>query len=445
MINKIIGLICLTATFNLFASDIKFDKTKAFIKIKKGESLPTSNFIKSSKHLFGQNYLVVTQDVLKLEADLKANSTIERIERNYYAEKEALPKMENTKSLDPELYFGAFNDPKVGQIWSFLDDSDNGISINKSYLSPLSTTKVEVIVAVVDTGVDYNHEDLKDVMWKNTAEIEGNNIDDDNNGYIDDIFGIDPLSGDTDPMASHAHGTHVAGTIAAKQNNNIGIAGIAGSAKIMAIRTVPDRSDETDADVVESFLYAGKNGARVLNCSFGKKHNEGGMIVNETIDFIGTEYGALVVAAAGNDHKKDIDKDLVYPASFQSNHLMVVASTTKRGKLSSFSNVGLKNVDVAAPGSGIFSTVPGNSYSSMSGTSMASPTTAGVVAEIMSNFPELNGESVKEILINSVTKVNKFDRYMVSGGRVDLFKALQYTLENYIEIIENQNQNQNQK
>jgi len=100
---------------------------------------------------------------------------------------------------------------------------------------------------------------------------------------------------------------------------------------------------------------------------------------------------------------------------------------------------------VAAPGSGIFSTVPGNSYSSMSGTSMASPTTAGVVAEIMSNFPELNGESVKEILINSVTKVNKFDRYMVSGGRVDLFKALQYTLENYIEIIENQNQNQNQK
>ncbi len=440
MMNKVIGLLCLTIAINLHATDIRFDKTKAFIKVKKGETLPSSNFIKSSKHLFGQNYLVETQDVLKLEADLKGDRSIDRIERNYYAEKDALPKMEQTKSDETNFYFGAFNDPKAGQVWSFLDDSDNGISINKSYLSPLNTIKEEVIVAVVDTGVDYKHEDLADSMWKNQGEIEGNGIDDDNNGYVDDIFGIDPLSGDTDPMASHAHGTHVAGTIAAKQNNNIGIAGIASTAKIMAIRTVPDSSDETDADVVESFLYAGKNGAKILNCSFGKKHNEGGMIVNETIDFIGNEYGALVVAAAGNDYKKDIDKNLVYPASFQSNHLMVVASTTKRGRLSSFSNVGVKNVDVAAPGSSIYSTVPGNSYSSMSGTSMASPTAAGVAAELLSNFPELNGESIKKILISSVTKVRKFDLYMASGGRVDLYKALQYTLENYIDLIQDQNQ-----
>jgi thermitase len=425
-------------SLSLFAAGAKYDKNQAFIKVEKGAELPVSQLIKSSKHLFGQNYLVQTNDVDLLINELKFDSTVIRIEKNYYAEKEALPKMMNKKN--EEIYFNSsvFNDPKADRVWSFVDSSRNGISINKSYLAPLSLQKEEIIVAVVDTGVDYNHEDLKDVMWKNVNEIADNNIDDDNNGYVDDIFGIDPLSGDTDPMASHAHGTHVSGTIAAKQNNNIGIAGIATSARIMAIRTVPDTSDETDADVVESFLYAGKNGARILNCSFGKKHNEGGMIVNEAIDFIGSEYGALVIAAAGNDYKKNIDVNLVYPASFESNHLMVVASTTSRGRLSSFSNVGVKNVDLAAPGSSIFSTVPGNSYSSMSGTSMASPTAAGVAAEVLSHFPELSGESVKAILMNSVTKVNKFDKYMASGGRVDLYNALRYTLENYAELISNQ-------
>jgi subtilisin family serine protease len=425
-------------SLSLFAAGAKYDKTQAFIKLVKGSEFPTSELISSTKHLFGENYLVQTSDVDQLIKELESDSSIKRIEKNYYAEKEVLPKMNNKKS--EEIFFNSsvFNDPKADRVWSFIDGNDHGISINKSYLAPLSLQKEEIIVAVVDTGVDYNHEDLRDVMWKNENEIAGNNIDDDNNGYVDDIFGIDPLSGDTDPMASHAHGTHVSGTIAAKQNNNIGIAGIATNAKIMAIRTVPDTSDETDADVVESFLYAGKNGARILNCSFGKKHNEGGMIVNETIDFIGEEYGALVVAAAGNDYKKNIDVNLVYPASFQSNHLMVVASTTKRGKLSSFSNVGVKNVDVAAPGSSIYSTVPGNSYSSMSGTSMASPTTAGVAAEVLSHFPDLTGESVKTILMNSVTKVRKFDKYMASGGRVDLYNALRYTLENYAELIANQ-------
>ena len=162
------------------------------------------------------------------------------------------------------------------------------------------------------------------------------------------------------------------------------------------------------------------------------------MIVNEAIDFIGNEYGALVVAAAGNDYKRNIDVDLVYPASFQSDHLLVVASTTKRGKLSSFSNIGVKNVDVAAPGSSIFSTVPGNSYSSMSGTSMASPTTAGVAAEILSHFPALNSISLKTVLMESVTKVRKFDKYVGSGGRIDLYKALRYTLENYSSLIAKQ-------
>lgn len=429
---------------SLFAQEARFEKTKLFVKIKEGKALPSSKLIKSAKVLFGRNYLVTTEDVLELEKELSKSSQIEATERSYYAGGNKLPQVSKRKNDETHFVSDFFNDPYVGKVWAFRDASRNGVSVEKSYLSPIARQKSEIIVAVVDTGVDYNHEDLKDVMWINKGEIAGNGIDDDQNGYIDDVYGIDPLDDDTDPMASHAHGTHVAGTIAATQNNGVGIAGIASNVKIMAIRTVPDRSDETDADVVESFLYAAKNGAKLINCSFGKKHNEGGMIVNETIDHIGKTYGALVVAAAGND-TSDNDRNPKYPASFPSDHLLVVASTNKWGSLSYFSNRGQKTVDVAAPGSNVYSTVPGDGYGNMSGTSMATPTTVGVAAEALSHFPEFDGISLKKVLMESVTKKGSFSSQMVSGGRVDLYKALQYGLKNYDQIIGSQAQRTAQK
>jgi thermitase len=447
MITTKITTIILGALFTLsaFAQTPKFDASKLFVKLNDGESMPASNYIEKSKHLFGNVYLVTTANLNALEQELQNNDAVKFIERSYYAGKRRLPSEERMKGNEPVYFYKGFNDPQVGKVWSFQDARKNGVSVNKSYLAPLNIKKEEIIVAVVDTGVDYNHEDLKEVMWINENEIPGNNIDDDNNGYIDDVHGINPLVKDSegnatgDPMASHAHGTHVAGTIGAKQNNGIGIAGIASTVKIMAIRTVPDSSDETDADVVESFLYAAKHGAKLINCSFGKNHNEGGMIVNETMDHIGKTYGTLVVAAAGNDYGRNIDNSRVYPASFESDYLMVIASTTKSGGLSWFSNVGAKSVDLAAPGSGVYSTVPGNRYSSMSGTSMATPTTVGVAAEVLSHFPNLGPIELKETLIKSVTKVKKFSGKMVSGGRVDLFKALQMALAD-----SNSGQNQQQ-
>jgi len=225
-------------------------------------------------------------------------------------------------------------------------------------------------------------------------------------------------------MASSYHGTHVAGTIAAKQNNMIGIAGIASNAKIMAIRTVPDNGDETDVDVAESYLYAARNGAKLINCSFGKSINEGGMAVKETIDHVFSKYGALVVAAAGNDSqlgaKWDIDRRPKYPASYDSTGLMVIASSAASGSLSSFSNVGKVSVDLAAPGSSIFSTLPGNKYGSLSGTSMATPTTVGMLAEIWSRHPRLNALQIKELAIRTVTPIAEFAPYMVSSGRANM-------------------------
>lgn len=436
-----IAILSMILVISAFAETPRFETNRLFIKLAPGAKVPSSDLIKSVKPLFGQNYLVNTTNAVALENELKNNKNIVATEKSYFAGKNELPKAKKDKSMTEFNFFEAFNDPKVSRIWSFKDIGDYGVSVDRAYMNPIGLAKEEVIVAVVDTGVDYNHEDLKNVMWINSKEIPNNGIDDDNNGYVDDVHGIDTLNKDDqgnasgDPMASHAHGTHVAGTIAAEQNNHTGIAGIASNVKIMAIRAVPDSSDETDADVVESFLYAAKHGARIINCSFGKKHNEGGMIVNETIDHIGKTYGVLVIAAAGNEYRSDNDVKPKYPASFPSDHLMVIASTNKTGGLSWFSNIGKKTVDVAAPGSSIYSTVPGNGYANMSGTSMAAPTAAGVTAEVLSHFPDFNGQTIKKVIMDSAVAHPPFQHRMVSGARVNLHLALRHALKNYDNLI----------
>jgi thermitase len=415
-----------------------FDNTKLFLKLKKDQNVPTSKLINKMEHMIGDIYVAHTKDAVALTAELTNHSSIEYVEKNWKAGKRQLPKKDLLNSFDiayeqfnqtvNTFYADLFNDPYVGNVWAFNDVNNNGISVNKAYSAPLNRNKSAIIVAVADTGVDYNHEDLKDVMWENKNEIAGNGIDDDKNGYIDDVYGYDFISNDSNPMGSHWHGTHVAGTIAAKQNNGVGIAGIASNVKIMALRVVPDNGDETDYNVVKSFIYAAKNGARIINCSFGKAKNEGGMIVSETIAKIGKTYGTLVIAAAGNS-TQNIDTKLTYPASFKNNNLLVVAATTNRGSLSYFSNYGKVNVDLAAPGSRIYSTMKNNKYGYSDGTSMACPTTVGVAAEVLSHFPNLNGVQLKSILMGSVEKVSSYTKKMASGGRVNLFKALKLANE----------------
>lgn len=433
----LIATLVASFTLSALASTPRFDNSKLFVKMTEGQKLSKSQNISDVKHLFKDVYLVTTTDAEALQKELALNPNVSFTEKNYFAGSKELPKMKILKTDVNYFQSSFFNDPQVSKIWAFLDSEKHGVSVEKAYMSPLNLAKEEIIVAVVDTGVDYNHEDLKDVMWRNPNEIV-NGLDDDGNGYIDDIHGIDTLKRNAqgvasgDPMASHAHGTHVAGTIGATQNNGTGIAGIASNVKIMAIRTVPDNADETDVDIVESFLYAAKHGAKIINCSFGKSHNEGGMIVNETITHIGEEYGVLTYAAAGNDSmffKHDIDKKPKYPAAFDSDYLVVIASTESRGGLSGFSNVGLVSVDLAAPGSNVYSTVPGNGYANMSGTSMATPTAVGVTAEVWSHFPDMGALEMKKLMMDSTTKVDKFKKYMVTGGRIDLYEALQLGLK----------------
>jgi subtilisin family serine protease len=427
------AMMVLSCSLSTFATESDFHKSRLIVKLKDGAQIPNSELILSTNHFFNNTYVLRTDNVTKLKGDLERTGSFESVNYDYFAKREKLPSPTQTEKLShgANKISSIFNDPGLRKLWAFKPSSEGGMGVLSAYENYNGANSKEVIVAVVDTGVDYNHEDLRDVMWTNPGEIAGNGIDDDGNGYIDDIHGINTLVRDADGKATmeimdaHSHGTHVSGTIAAKQNNGIGIAGVASNVLVMGIRTVPNSGDETDVDVAEAFLYAAKNGAKVINCSFGKSHNEGGMLVKETIDYIGEEYGVLVVAAAGNS-TQNIDARLTYPASFDSENLLVVASTTKRGRLSYFSNYGVKNVDVAAPGSGIYSTTPRNRYSNMSGTSMASPNTAGVAAELMSRNPELNVMEIKELLMRTVFKNRRYERKTLTGGAVDLSSATNF-------------------
>ena len=428
MLPVTLGLLLST---NLSARDIS--PTELVVRLKKNQSAPKLANVKGIKHLFSNIYVYHTDGNQQVFQKLQKHPAVEKVELNFRADKSALPA---PSPISAELMpfspvAGEFNDPQVDRIWSFQDAGKFGVSVNSAYRQYGTQSTQQVIVAVVDTGIDTQHEDLKDVVWVNDGEIPGNNIDDDQNGYIDDVHGINTLVRDAQGRATgnnrdtHSHGTHVSGTIGARQNNGIGIAGIASNVKIIGIRAVPNNSDETDVDVAEAFLYAAKNGAKIINCSFGKSRNEGGSLIPDTLKHLEEQYGVLVIAAAGND-SSDIDRRPTYPASHQNSNLLIVASTASSGMMSGFSNYGRLNVDVAAPGSSIFSTTPGNRYGSMSGTSMASPTTAGVAAEVLSHFPHLSPLQLKEVLMNSVTKIDRFKDKMVSSGRIDLLKALEY-------------------
>jgi thermitase len=420
---KLFTLLMLVFSLDAFSGE------RLIIKLKEGVQIESLGINHQTKNLFGNVWAVFIEGQDKaILNNLENNPAIEFAEREGIAKRE-LPTatiVENVRSTGKGNSL-QLNDPMLSRQWALQAASSYGMSVVQAHASRTDRPREEIIVAVVDTGLDVRHEDIP--VWQNQDEIAANGIDDDNNGYIDDVNGINTLVRDSNNNATvditdgHGHGTHVSGSIGAIQNNGKGIAGVAKNVKIMGIRTVPNSSDERDVDVIEAFIYAAKNGAKIINCSFGKDHNEGGLAVQEAIDHIGKEYGVLVVAAAGNS-TQNIDSRPAYPASFNNENLLVVASTSNTGGMSYFSNFGLKNVDVAAPGSNILSSMPGNRYGNMSGTSMASPNTAGVAAEVLSQNPDLGPVELKELLMNSVVKVSSFQSKIKSGGRVDLDQAL---------------------
>ena len=418
-------------------SAVRYDQKRLIVKAKSKLAFKDIQNIDSVRHFFGDIYIVRVTQLEKAERSLKENSNIISVERNRIqkvdlANEQSLPYFEtpiNQRVPRNDLMKSEhFNDPGVASMWHFRDAKQAGITLDKAYTALKDKASQSVIVAVVDTGVDYSHEDLNGVMWINKGEIPNNNIDDDKNGYVDDIYGINTSERDSNGdatnkvMDKHSHGSHVSGIIAAKQNNNKGVAGIASNVKIMAIKSVPADKDETDIDIAEAFLYAAKNGAKIINCSFGKRINEGQNLIPDTLKYIADDYGVLVIIAAGN-YTQNIDKNPIYPASHKNENTLVVASTTSSADLSSFSNYGFIGVDIAAPGDSIYSTVLNNKYAMYSGTSMATPVVAGIAAEIWSHYPHLKYNEIKNILMKSATYSDILKKKVVSEGRVDLYNS----------------------
>jgi subtilisin family serine protease len=287
--------------------------------------------------------------------------------------------------------------------------------------SSLGSAIGEVVVAVIDTGVDTSHPDLQGKMWVNTAELNGTSgIDDDGNSYVDDINGWNFVNNSPDvfvDIEEDGHATHVSGTIAAA-DNNIGVIGIAPNVKIMSLKFLgPDGG--TTADAIEAIYYAKNKGADLSNNSWG------GGAYDSALRTAINEFAKPFIVAAGNS-KRNIDRVSSYPASYDCANIISVAAVDNRGALASFSNYGLTGVDVGAPGVNIASTYPGGEYYYMSGTSMAAPHVTGVTALVMGVNGTLDTAAVKDIIMKSAiaNPLVSLAGKTVTGGMVNAMEAL---------------------
>jgi subtilisin family serine protease len=284
-----------------------------------------------------------------------------------------------------------------------------------------STNCTATVVAVIDSGADYEHPDLAANIWTNPAEIAGDGIDNDGNGYIDDTLGWDFVTDDNDPMDDNGHSTHVAGTIAAVGNNARGVTGICWDGKIMALRAFDARGDGTLADVIEAMQYARIKGAKVVNASYAGA--DFSQAEYDTISLLDSA-GILLIVAAGNEGA-DNDHLPSYPAGYDLPNIIAVAATDSNDQLASFSNFGPTSVHVAAPGVSVLSTYLNNDYTFISGTSMASPYVSGLAALVWSSNPGLSAPQVKDRILDCVDRLPDLSGKVFTSGRINANNSLQ--------------------
>lgn len=315
------------------------------------------------------------------------------------------------------------NDPQFasGVQWSLR--STTGRDIHAADAWETASSASNIVVAVIDSGIRYTHEDLAANMWVNPGEIAGNGIDDDENGIMDDVHGINTVNRSGDPMDDGDHGTHVAGIIGAVGNNGRGITGVAWKVKLMACKFLDFNGEGDTSDAIEAIDYARRMGAHIINASFGGPDYSSSLYT--AIQNARTA-GVIVVAAAGNEIM-DIDQMPMYPASYTLDNIVVVGGTSRSDAIDlGYSNWGATGVDLFAPGSGIFSTWGSDdtAYRSSSGTSMATPHVAGALALMKARFTNLTSSQLISRLLNSVDVLPGLTGRCRTGGRLNLAKAL---------------------
>jgi subtilisin family serine protease len=310
------------------------------------------------------------------------------------------------------------NDPSYPAQWSLNQASD--IDINAPEAWAIAQGLPSTIVAVVDSGIDFNHPDLQTQIWINPGEVPGNGVDDDLNGYVDDVRGWNFVSGSAVPQDDNGHGTHVSGIIAAAGDNGLGITGVNPAARIMPLKFIDRWGSGSVLQAVQAIRYATNMGARVINASWGTPSRV--KALSDVIAWAGSR-GVVVVSAAGNSHVNNAARRS-YPAMDRYANTLSVAATDASGRLASFSNFGVTSVDLAAPGDLILSTVVGGGYQSWSGTSMAAPHVSGVVSMLLAKHPEYTATQLVQRIKVTIRPIPGLANKVITGGMLDAARAV---------------------
>ncbi len=376
-----------------------------------------------------------SKSVSEVISEYEKDPSVLYAEPNYYTHN--APVISQKAESDPvRLDASSPSDPDFGLQWGlhntgqsvggYAGTSDADIDAPEAW--DYSTGSNTVIVAVIDSGVDYNHPDLAANIWSNTDEISANGIDDDHNGFIDDIRGWNFYSGNNDPMDQNTffdtyHGTHCAGIIGAMGNNGAGISGVNWNVKIMPIRFSDADGSGTYSDAIQAITYANANGAHVISNSWGGSSYS--QALKDAID----ASPAVVVCAAGNEGN-NTDQTPQYPSGYSSSNIISVAATDTNDNLASFSNYGPASVDLGAPGVYIWSTKKSSGYQYLEGTSMAAPFVSGVAALIKARNSSYTSAQIKSAILDHVDKKPSLSGKVVTGGRLNAYSAVQSVIVN---------------
>ncbi len=436
MVSRLVYLISGLVSLSLLATACSKDEKKFNLSKPHQDGQLIATFQKGTrKNAAIQNLQPYSANTVALNADsylitLPAGADLEEIAQKL-AESKQVKAVE--ANVIYKLYEKTPNDAEFSKLYGMNNSGQSGgvagADIGALGAWDSTTGSRDVLVGIIDSGMDYNHPDLKENVWINPGESgldangndkSSNGIDDDGNGFVDDFHGWDFFNNDNDPMDDNSHGTHVAGTIGAVGNNANGVVGVNWNVSMVPIKVFSGAGATSTDILVKGIDYATKLGVFVSNNSWG-----GGVYSDAIFGAIqkASEKNILFITAAGNDSDNNDIGDH-YPSNYDLPNIISVAAINRHDQISTFSNYGATTVDVAAPGEDIYSTLPNGLYGSKSGTSMATPHVTGAIALIRSRFPDVAPLTIKDKLLTSSTKTTALNGRIIYG-RISVADAME--------------------